>query len=70
VDNLKFCEITKMSKKQPEKFRRRGQDRRGWGPIPEPPFVDSDGVLVTEDRRKIPDRRKKEEGGDEESDDT
>jgi len=55
-----------MSEKQPEKFRRRGQDRRGWVRIPEPPFVDSDGVVVTEDRRKVPDRRKTEEGADEE----
>jgi len=59
-----------MPKKQPEKFRREGQDRRGWERIPEPPFVDSDGVLVTEDRRKVPDRRKTEEGADEEPDGT
>jgi len=59
-----------MPKKQPEKIRRRGLERRGWERIPEPPFVDSDGVLVTEDRRKISDRRKTEEGADKKPDDT
>jgi len=59
-----------MSENQPEKFRRRGQDRRGWVRIPEPPFEDSDGVVVRENRRKVPDRRKTEEDADAESDGT
>lgn len=33
-------------------------DRRGWQPMPLPPFVDSDGTLVRRDRRHIPDRRR------------
>ncbi len=38
-------------------FRRSGLDRRGWQPMPQVPFVDSDGNTVTHDRRQIPDRR-------------
>lgn len=38
-------------------YRRSGLDRRGWQPMPQVPFVDSDGNLVTYDRRKTPDRR-------------
>jgi hypothetical protein len=37
--------------------RRSGMDRRGWHPMPAPPFSDSSGVLVSRDRRKVPDRR-------------
>ena len=37
--------------------RRSGDDRRGWGNMPEPPFVDSDGSVVHGDRRHIPERR-------------
>ncbi|HDP89356.1 MAG TPA: hypothetical protein ENN42_05290 [Thioalkalivibrio sp.] len=39
------------------KDRRSGEDRRGWQPMPPLPFTDSHGVLVTRDRRHIPDRR-------------
>ncbi|MBD3619574.1 MAG: hypothetical protein HUJ28_08880 [Chromatiales bacterium] len=39
------------------KDRRSGEDRRGWQPMPALPFTDSHGVLVTRDRRHIPDRR-------------
>jgi hypothetical protein len=38
-------------------YRRSGLDRRGWQPMPQVPFVDSDGNLVTHDRRTTPDRR-------------
>jgi hypothetical protein len=37
--------------------RRSGQDRRGWGNMPEPPFEDSNGRVVKNDRRHIPERR-------------
>jgi hypothetical protein len=37
--------------------RRSGRDRRGWHPMPEAPFLDSNGVLVSRDRRKVPERR-------------
>jgi hypothetical protein len=55
-----------MSENPPRKFRRGGLERRGWQKFPKPPFVDSDGVLVTEDRRKILDRRKGDEAPDSE----
>jgi hypothetical protein len=37
--------------------KRKKSDRRSWGPMPEVPFIDSEGEVVIEDRRKIPDRR-------------
>lgn len=37
--------------------RRMGDDRRGWHPMPRPPFLDSLGQLVTSDRRRSPERR-------------
>lgn len=37
--------------------RRSGKDRRGWGKMPLPPFHDSDGRIVTNDRRVTPERR-------------
>lgn len=37
--------------------RRGGEDRRTWQPMPPMPFVDSNGVLVTGDRRCTPERR-------------
>lgn len=37
--------------------RRGGDDRRGWHPMPRPPFLDSSGQLVTRDRRSSPERR-------------
>lgn len=40
------------------RYRRSGLDRRGWRPMPKVPFVDSDGNLVSHDRRKTPDRRR------------
>ena len=39
------------------KERRSGEDRRGWQSMPQLPFTDSHGVVVTRDRRRIPDRR-------------
>jgi len=36
---------------------RRKRERRNWGNKPKYPFVDSDGVLVTSNRRRILDRR-------------
>lgn len=40
------------------KRRRRIQDRRGWEPMPDAPFRDSEGALVKRDRRRLPERRK------------
>ena len=37
--------------------RRSGEDRRGWQAMPPLPFADSNGLVVTRDRRRIPDRR-------------
>lgn len=37
--------------------RRSGKDRRGWGKMPDIPFHDSDGSIVSSDRRVIPERR-------------
>jgi hypothetical protein len=37
--------------------RRSGKDRRGWGRMPQVPFHDSNGSIVTSDRRVIPERR-------------
>ena len=37
--------------------RRVDSDRRGWEPMPKPPFSDSTGVVVIRDRRQKPDRR-------------
>jgi hypothetical protein len=37
--------------------RRSGKDRRSWGKMPEVPFHDSNGSIVTSDRRVIPERR-------------
>lgn len=34
------------------------QDRRGWQPMPNVPFRDSEGTLVQRDRRRIPERRR------------
>lgn len=36
---------------------RRKAERRKWGPAPKYPFLDSDGVLVTHNRRRVIDRR-------------
>ena len=36
----------------------RGDRRRARGKMPETPFLDSDGVEVTADRRQLPDRRR------------
>ena len=36
--------------------RRKGEGRK-WGPPPEYPFIDSNGVLVTKNRRRVVDRR-------------
>lgn len=41
-------------------FRRSGLDRRATRPMPKVPFIDSDGNLVTQERRKIPERRHSE----------
>ena len=38
----------------------RGKGNRRWSLPAEFPLVDSDDVLVLRDRRKLPDRRKKE----------
>ena len=48
----------KMGKRQYGLYRRSGNERRGWSPMPEPPFVDSNGIVVTRDRRAVLDRRK------------
>lgn len=37
--------------------RTRFADRRGWQAMPSTPFVDSEGNLVSMDRRRLPDRR-------------
>jgi hypothetical protein len=37
--------------------RRSGTDRRGWGKMPDIPFHDSRGAIVSSDRRVIPERR-------------
>lgn len=37
--------------------RRSGQDRRGDADSPKPPFTDSNGIKVTVERRRAPDRR-------------
>jgi hypothetical protein len=37
--------------------RRSGNDRRGWGKMPEIPFEDSHGISVSKDRRLTPERR-------------
>jgi hypothetical protein len=37
--------------------RRSGKDRRSWGKMPEVPFHDSNGSIVTSDRRVTPERR-------------
>ncbi len=37
--------------------RRSGNDRRGWGRMPDIPFHDSSGVIVSNDRRVTPERR-------------
>ncbi len=43
----------------PRLKRRSGiQDRRGWEPMPDAPFRDSEGALVKRDRRRLPERRK------------
>lgn len=46
-----------MSETAKNLYRRSGLDRRGWQPMPQLPFIDSDGKTVTQDRRKTPDRR-------------
>jgi hypothetical protein len=43
---------------------RRKTERRSWGPPPEYPFVDSNGNLVTHNRRRTVDRRLLEEDDD------
>jgi len=43
--------------KKPTSERRKGQDRRHWRACPDFPFVDCNLELVTEDRRRLPDRR-------------
>ncbi len=45
------------NKKQKVWFRRSLGERRGWSPMPESPFEDCNGELVTRDRRTIMDRR-------------
>ena len=47
-----------LLKKIGDKFRRAREDRRKWRPLPEVPFLDSDGKQVKDDRRTIEDRRK------------
>lgn len=37
--------------------RRSGKDRRGWHAMPGLPFIDGGGVVVTKDRRRVPERR-------------
>lgn len=49
---------SRMNDNSNNQYRRSGLDRRGWQPMPKVPFVDSDGNVVTYDRRKIPDRRR------------
>ncbi len=44
---------------------RRKTERRSWGPPPKYPFVDSNGVLVTHNRRRTVDRRLLDPDGDE-----
>ncbi len=36
----------------------RGDRRRHKGKMPATPFIDSDGIEVTQDRRQLPDRRR------------
>ena len=50
--------IKKQKRLQAKLYRREGKERRGWSPMPESPFEDSDGETVTYDRRRIIDRRK------------
>lgn len=39
-------------------MRNRSQrDRRGWKPMPPLPFKDHNGIVVTHDRRRLPERR-------------
>lgn len=49
--------ITQCNHEEKEKFKRGNTERRGWKPLPSLPFIDSSGKLVTEDRRRLPDRR-------------
>lgn len=37
--------------------RRTGEDRRAWAAMPCVPFLDGNGVTVTQDRRRFADRR-------------
>ena len=46
-----------MQEKRTGSDRRRGEDRRSWECQLDFPYVDSHGVLVTEDRRQIVERR-------------
>lgn len=39
------------------KHPRSGRDRRDWRLMPAPPFVDGDGVVVVQDRRRLAERR-------------
>jgi len=43
--------------KKPTSDRRKGQDRRHWRAFPGLPFLDSNREMVTDDRRRLPDRR-------------
>ena len=47
----------KDEKLRDEFYRRTGTERRGWAPMPQVPFIDSDGNIVTHDRRSNMDRR-------------
>ncbi len=48
----------KVILRENKEYTNRGNtERRGWRPMPKIPFVDSAGVLVTKDRRKVIDRR-------------
>jgi|GEM_PF-1976176 len=50
--------IKKQKRLQTKLYRREGKERRGWSPMPESPFEDSEGATVTYDRRRVIDRRK------------
>ena len=47
----------KLQERRRESDRRTGDDRRSWECQLDFPYVDSHGSLVTEDRRKIVERR-------------
>jgi hypothetical protein len=47
---------SQMERRQPTD-RRRGEDRRSWECQLDFPYVDSHGSLVTEDRRRVVERR-------------